>query len=156
MFSIKLRKSLYGLKQSRRMWYNCLSEYLMKEGYKNDMICPCVFIKRSEMGFAIIAVYVDDLNIVETSNEVHVAAKYLMKEFEMKDLGQTKLCLGLQIEHLQNGIFVHQSNYTEKILKRFYMDKAHPLTSPMEVRSLNVENDQFHPREEDEEVLGPE
>ena len=74
----------------------------------------------------------------------------------MKDLGQTKLCLGLQIEHLKNGIFIHQSNYTEKILKRFYMDKAHPLTSPMEVRSLNVENDQFRPREKDEEVLGPE
>ena len=67
MFSIKLRRSLYGLKQSGRMWYNRLSEYLRKEGYKNDMICPCVFIKRSEMGFAIIVVYVDDLNIVGTS-----------------------------------------------------------------------------------------
>ena len=30
MYSIKLQQSLYGLKQSRRMWYNCLSEYLLK------------------------------------------------------------------------------------------------------------------------------
>ena len=38
-YSIKLNKSLYGLKQSGRMWYNRLSEYLIKEGYKNDSIC---------------------------------------------------------------------------------------------------------------------
>ena len=30
MYSIKLQRSLYGLKQSGRMWYNCLSEYLLK------------------------------------------------------------------------------------------------------------------------------
>jgi len=36
-YSIKLNKSFYGLKQSGRMWYNRLSEYLLKEGYKNDL-----------------------------------------------------------------------------------------------------------------------
>ena len=36
------------------------------------------------------------------------------------------------------------------------MDKAHPLSSPMVVRSLDVHNDPFRPREEDEEILGPE
>ncbi|CAH9142419.1 unnamed protein product [Cuscuta epithymum] len=79
-----------------------------------------------------------------------------MKEFEMKDLGRTKFCLGLQIDHLKNGIFIHQSNYTEKVLKRFYMDKAHPLTSPMVIRSLNIHDGPFRPREDDEEILGPE
>ena len=47
-YSIKLNKSLYGLKQSGRMWYNRLSEYLLKEGYKNDPICPCIYMKRSD------------------------------------------------------------------------------------------------------------
>jgi hypothetical protein len=46
MYSIKLQRSLYGLKQSGRMWYNRLSEYLLKEGFENNPICPCVFIKK--------------------------------------------------------------------------------------------------------------
>ena len=59
MCSIKLQRSLYGLKQSIHMWYNRLSEYLLKEGYANNPICPCIFIKKSKTGFAIIVVYVD-------------------------------------------------------------------------------------------------
>nr|ACY01923.1 hypothetical protein [Beta vulgaris] len=141
---------------SGRLWHNRLSEYLLKEGFKNNQISPCVFIKRSKSGFAIIVVYVDDLNIIGTPRELEATGKYLMKEFEMKDLGKTKFCLGLQMEHLRNGIFVHQSNYTEKILKCFFMDKAHPISSPMVVRSLNEKDDPFRPREENEEILGPE
>ena len=156
MLSIKLQRSLYGLKQSGRMWYNRLSEYLLKEGYVNNPICPCVFIKKSETGFAIIAVYVDDLNLVGTPEELTKTVEYLKKEFEMKDLGKTKFCIGLQIEHFPNGVLVHQSTYIKKILKRFNMDKAHPLSSPMVVRSLDVKNDQFRPSEKGEELLSPE
>ena len=155
MLSIKLQRSLYGLKQSGRMWYNRFSEYLLKKGYVNNPICPCVFIKKSESGFAIIAVYVDDLNLVGTPEELTKTAEYLKKEFEMKDLGKTKFCIGLQIEHFPNGVLVHQSTYIKKILKRFNMDKAHPLSSPMVVRSLDVKNDPFRPCEKGEELLGP-
>ena len=61
------------------MWYNRLSEYLLKEGYVNNPICPCVFIKKSETRFAIIAVYVDDLNLVGTLEELTKTAEYLKK-----------------------------------------------------------------------------
>ena len=74
----------------------------------------------------------------------------------MKDLGKTKFCIGLQIEHFPNGVLVHQSTYIKKILKRFNMDKALPLSSPMVVRSLDVENDPFRPCKKGEELLGPE
>ena len=54
------------------------------------------------------------------------------------------------------SVLIHQSSYTEKVLKRFYMDKSHPLSSPMVVRSLEVTKDPFRPKEENEELLGPE
>ncbi|KAG7528661.1 GAG-pre-integrase domain [Arabidopsis suecica] len=156
-YCIRLNKSLYGLKQSGRMWYNRLSDYLVREGYKNDPISPCIFIKKfANEGFVIIAVYVDDLNILGTSGEIAQTVEYLKKEFEMKDLGKTKFCLGLQLEYVNNGILVHQKAYTEKVLKRFNMDQAHPLSSPMVVRSLGLDSDSFGPKKDEEEVLGPE
>jgi hypothetical protein len=91
MYCVKLQKSLYCLKQSCRMWYNRLSEFLLRKGYTKNDDCPCVFIKRSKVGFCIISVYVDD------------ARHHLTTEFEMKDLGKTKFCLGLQLEHLPYG-----------------------------------------------------
>ena len=66
----------------------------------------------------------------------------------MKDLEKTKYCLGMQIEHCSNGVLIHQSTYTEKVLKCFHMDKSHPLSSPMGVRSLEVTKDLFRPKEE--------
>ena len=156
MCLIKLHRSLYGLKQSGRMWYNHFNEYLLKEGYENNPICPCIFIKKSETGFAVIAIYVDDLNLLGTSEELTRTTKYLKNEFEMKNLGKTKFCLGLQIEYFPTRGLVHQSTYTKKILKRFYMDKAHPFSSPLIVRSLDVKKDPFCPCENSEELLGPE
>ncbi|KAM1386426.1 hypothetical protein ACFX2F_032884 [Malus domestica] len=96
------------------------------------------------------------MNLVGTPEELNKTVEYLKSEFEMKDLGKTKYCLGLQIEHCDNGILVHQSAYIEKILKRFGMDKACPLSTPMVVRYLDIKKDPFHPKEDDELVLGPE
>ena len=101
------------------MWYNRLSEYLLKEGYVNNLICPCIFIKKSEIGLSIIAVYVDDLNLVGTPEALTRTTNYLKNEFEMKDLGKTKFCLGLQIEHFPNGVLVHQSTYIKKSFEAF-------------------------------------
>ena len=60
------------------MWYNSLSQY---------------FIKKSKFGLTIIAVYVDDLNLIGTPKELTKAANYLKKEFEMKNLGKQDIAL---------------------------------------------------------------
>ena len=91
-----------------------------------------------------------------TPEELIKTADYLKNEFEMKDLGKTKFCLDLQIEHLPNRILVHQSTYIGKVLKHFHMDKAHPLSTPMVVRLLDVKKDTFRPQEDGEKTLGPE
>ncbi|KAM0966967.1 hypothetical protein ACFX2C_022657 [Malus domestica] len=89
MLLIRLRRSLYDWKQFGRMWYNRLSEYLTSHGYVNNELCRCVFIKKSHSGFAIVAVYVDDMNLIGTPKELARIAAHLKSEFEMKDLGKT-------------------------------------------------------------------
>jgi hypothetical protein len=44
MYCVKLVKSLYGLKQSKRIRYNRLKEFLLNRDYSNSDDCPCVFI----------------------------------------------------------------------------------------------------------------
>ena len=63
------------------MWYNHLSVYLLKEGYANNPICSCIFIKKLETGFVIVVVYIDDLNLVRTFEELTRTAKCLKNEF---------------------------------------------------------------------------
>ena len=52
-----------------------------------------------EVSLPIIAVYMDDLNLIGTPEGLLETANYLKKEFEMKDLGKTRYYLGLQIEY---------------------------------------------------------
>ena len=66
-----------------------------------------IFIKHYLREFVIIAIYVDDLNIIGTSNAIEDVVAMLRCQFEMKDLDLTTFCLGLQIEHLSNGILLH-------------------------------------------------
>jgi hypothetical protein len=59
-----------------------------------------VFIRKSNTGFCIISVYVDDLNIIGHTKDIDEPHNHLKMDFKMKDLGKTKFYLGLQIEHL--------------------------------------------------------
>jgi hypothetical protein len=115
MYCVKLNKSLYGLKQSGRMWYNRLKEFLLNKGYSNNDDYPCVFIRKFSTKFCIISIYVDDLNIISTELEINEALDHLKMEFERKDLGKTKFCLGLQLEHLPMGI-----SYINRLMSRKY------------------------------------
>jgi hypothetical protein len=95
------------------------------------------------------------LNIIGHTKDIDETRNYLKTESEMKNLGRTKICLGLQLDHLQMGILVHQSAYVQKVLEKLNMDKAYALRTPMVVRALDKDTDQFRPKQEGEQVLGP-
>ena len=84
IYSIKLQRSLYGLKQAGRMWYKCLDDYFISKGYTNNLIFPSVFIKKTTSEFkkttsefVIMVVYVDDLNIIGTNKEINEVIVHL-------------------------------------------------------------------------------
>ena len=61
------------------MWHNCLNEYLIKEGYKNDPICPYIFIRKFKSRFAIVVVYVDDMNLISTYKKLLKITEFFKK-----------------------------------------------------------------------------
>jgi hypothetical protein len=97
----------------------------------------------------------DDLNIIGHTKNIDEAHNHLKTEFEMMDLGRTKFCRGLQLEHLHTGILVHQSAYVQKTLEKFNMDKAYSDRTPLIVCAFKKDKDSFSPKE-GEEVLGQE
>ena len=57
----KLKKSLYGLKQSARCWNTTLTQHLLSDSYTKSSADECIFIKRAGKNFVTLAVYVDDV-----------------------------------------------------------------------------------------------
>lgn len=66
----KLKRSIYGLKQSPRCWSKAFMEFMLEIGFKQSTSDPCVFV-RSRLELEILVVYVDDLILI--TNQAYVA-----------------------------------------------------------------------------------
>ena len=55
----------------------------------------------------------------------------MSSEFEMSIIGELSYFLGLQIKQLKNGTFVSQGKYIKDMLKKFDMNEAKPISTPM-------------------------
>jgi hypothetical protein len=94
----KLNKVLYGLKQAGRVWNQTLHDYLTRLKYEQLQSNHCVYIKQSTHGDIILAIHVDDLLMLADSTQLmNQAKKELQMEFPVKDLGEAKQLLGLEI-----------------------------------------------------------
>ena len=129
----KLKKSLYGLKQSGRNWNCLLHGYLTQEGFVQSLADPCVYVKSTEFGQVIAIVWVDDIIIAGSNTDVLKKAKgSLMMRFKMKDLGVLSWILGIQFKCENDCIEMSQSKFVEKIMERFNMSDCRPKAVPRE------------------------
>ncbi|CAL8132821.1 unnamed protein product [Prunus armeniaca] len=105
----KLKKSLYGLKQSPRAWFGRLTKSMRAFGYKQSNFDHTLFLKHKENKITALIVYVDDMIVTgDDPDERKALQEYLSKEFEMKDLGTLKYFLGIEVSRSQQGIFLSQ------------------------------------------------
>ena len=104
LFSVlKLQRALYGLKQAGWMWYFHLHSFFLDHKFQHDQSLPCIFTLRDPTGFVIVAVYIDDLNLVGTAATCKHVVNLLTNRFKMKLLDKTSCYLGLQVAHLLDG-----------------------------------------------------
>ena len=128
----KLKRSIYGLKQSPRCWSKAFTEFMMGIGFKQSTSDPCVFV-RSRQELEILAVYVDDLILITESTESMNELKAALKErYKMKDMGELSYILGISViqDKEKNRVILHQKHYIEAILRKYGMDNANPVATP--------------------------
>lgn len=92
---LKLKKSLYGLKQSPRCWYSQLKEFFVSINFEPSNSDPCFFISTNKNWKCGVYVHVDDLCIMgQNTDRFRVLIK---QRFEMEDLGECKFFLGMKL-----------------------------------------------------------
>ena len=134
----RLVKSLYGLKQAPIQWHEKFDSVMMKNGFKINECDKCVYVKNTEHGFVIICLYIDDILIIGSNNEVIKTTKEMFNDkFDMKDLGVADVILGIKISKTSDGLILSQSHYIEKILKKFKQNHGSPMRTPVDV-NLNL------------------
>lgn len=115
---IKIKKSMYGLKQAGRNWYFKLHETLVKLGFQRLEADHAVYI-HPESGL-IFAFWVDDIMILHSDPDTIASFKEVMlQEFAMKDMGELTFFLGLKITRSPTFLFISQEHYIEKITTQF-------------------------------------
>jgi len=130
----KLKRSLYGLKQSPRCWNQVFDTFLSSIGFSKSEADPCVYIAYNP--FVIIAVYVDDLIVLtKTQHEMDRVKVVLSDRFRMKDMGQLHYCLGISIvqDKENNTVYLHQNQYIENLLKKFNMVDSKVVATPTDI-----------------------
>ena len=120
----KLKKCLYGLKQSPRCWNEALAKHLKKMGFEQANSDPCVYTASGEL--FLIAVYVDDIILAGRSDKRMKEVKGAIEEkFTVKDLGELHHFLGVKViqDKESNSIWIGQEMYARELIKKFKMEE---------------------------------
>jgi hypothetical protein len=130
----RLRKSLYGLKQAGRKWYDTLSRALVGLGFSVSQADPGVFLARIGKHQLILAVHVDDCIFTGSSSSLVMEYKEKINAcYALTDLGPVHWLLGIKITRDRDvrTISLSQASYIDSILARFALSDAKPYRSPM-------------------------
>src|SRR6202522_3449770 len=134
---MRLRKTLYGLKQAGRRWYHKLVEIMSKLGFSRCGGDQAVFFRRCETTnvLLIVSVHVDDCSIVGKTKALIACFKVEIAKFvEITDMGELHWILGIEVRRIreERKILLSQKSYIDSILRRYNFDDLKPVSTPMD------------------------
>lgn len=141
----RLNKSIYGLKQASRMWYEKMTDFLTKNGLKQSTNDQCVYYYHGRTRFFILALYVDDMLIFSNNQELEDQfTNALAAKFDITDLGDASSVIGMRItrNEQKKSISIDKSAYITKILERFGLSECNPVSTPMDTSMKLSSKDQ--------------
>jgi Reverse transcriptase (RNA-dependent DNA polymerase) len=141
-----LKKSLYGLKQAGRRWYDTLSNALTKIGFCVSKADPGVFYLRAQCDILMLAVHVDDCVMTGSSSQLIVDYKTKINaQYSLTDLGPIHWLLGIKIvrDRSARTISLSQEAYINTIVARFNLSDAKAQRTPMVANAIYTKEDDF-------------
>ena len=130
----KLKRSLYGLRQAPRAWFDKFRTTLLSFSFTQSRFDSSLFIHRTPTGIVLLLIYVDDMIITGSDHAAIQQIKdQLHASFHMKDLSGLHYFLGLKVCCDSKGIFLHQHKYTVDLLSLAGLASANPVDTPLEV-----------------------
>ena len=130
----RLNKALYGLRQAPRAWYLHLKQVLEGKGFTASQADASFFTLDCEDDRILLLVYVDDILVAAKSlDNVNKAKHMLQAEFDIKDLGEAKVFLGMEIERDRDAgtLKLSQTGYLSNLAARFDATETVPTGVPM-------------------------
>ena len=131
----KLKKSLYGLKQSARQWNKKLHSTLLTLGFKRLESDRSIYVYVKDGVLLIIPVFIDDITLASNSQKkIDSTIKELESHFKLRNLGPTSWLLGIKVTRdlSQHSISLSQHQYITDMLKQYGFADCSPISTPMD------------------------
>ena len=129
----KLNQALYGLEPSARIWYDTLSTKLKSLGFRVSAYDPALWIHTKKPNLYVTS-HVDDFEITGPNrDDIQWVLDTLGKKFDIKDLGQMKRYLGMDVLFTENGCKLTQSSFIDELVRSVGMERSNPVSTPLEV-----------------------
>ena len=113
-----LTKSLYGLKQSPRVWFNCINKYMLSQGFIKSKADPCIYIHYDRRIY--VGIYVDDIVTIGKGKDVISFRDNLRNHFGITEGGNLEWYLGVAFENGKDGsVTMNQTQYLKDKLIEF-------------------------------------
>ena len=135
LYVLRLLKTIYGLKQSSRKWYEIICRLMAELGFTRSEYDPAVFYWREGNDIMIIVIHVDDCTIAGNSQKLIDDCKAKVKSrYAMTDLGPISWVLGIKITRNLDDrtLGLSQTSYIDSILNRFNFADMKPVSTPMD------------------------
>jgi hypothetical protein len=115
----KLKKALYGLRNSPRLWWKHLDKFIKSLHFKPCVLEPCLYHMQYKGTTMYLTIYVDDILIL-SSNLTHIneVKEMFCNRFDMTDLGELEHFLNVRVLRTKKFIRMDQSVYIEKVLAK--------------------------------------
>ena len=119
----KLSKALYGLRESSRALYKCFDEYMKQLGFQRSESDYCLYMKCKSDDVIYLILFVDDLLICrKNKRKIDEVKNKLSNKFAMRDLGEVKTYLGINIEYDHKRL--DQSSYIESLARQCNIENS--------------------------------